>query len=297
MYFFMRALVALSVCCFVGCSSWQADSGREQKRAKADATEAHHSEISTSSNKATTPSVAQASRELQPKPSVPRKKIKQRKQQPRFDVVASDAPAKEFFMSLVEGSDMNMIVHPDVSGNITIKLKRVTLDEALKAIRDSYGYDFLRKVYGYQIVPRELQSKIFRINYLNINRIGRSATAVSSGQITSSESSSSGSSGSGSSSNSGTTATVQSTQIETQSESHFWAKLENLLSMIVGAGDGRQVVVDADSGIAVVKAYPSELRYVEDFLEKAQLSLQRQVVIEAKILEVNLGDGYQAGIQ
>ena len=220
------------------------------------------------------------------------------KNMPRFDVVASDAPSREFFMSLVAGTDVNMIVHPDVAGNITIKLKQVTLEEALKAVRDVYGYDFVRKAYGYKIVPKKLQSKVFRINYLNINRVGKSATSVSSGQITSGGSNGSSSSESStSSSSSDSVSTVQSTQIETQSSSNFWAKLENLLGMIVGNGDGRHVVVDADSGIAVVKAYPSELRYVETFLEQAELSLQKQVIIEAKILEVNLGDGYQAGIQ
>lgn len=227
-----------------------------------------------------------------PKPvAAPRPQIKQ----PRFDVAAADAPAREFFMSLVQGSDMNMIVHPDVAGNITIQLKQVTLEEALSAVRDVYGYDFVRKAYGYQIVPRELQSKVFRINYLNINRVGKSATSVSSGQITSSGSSSTDAAGASSATES--VSTIQSTQIQTQSESNFWAKLQNLLTMIVGTGDGRNVVVDADSGIAVVKAYPGELRYVEDFLAKAQLSLQQQVIIEAKILEVNLGEGYQAGIQ
>lgn len=218
-----------------------------------------------------------------------------RKQQSRFDVAANDAPAKEFFLGLVAGSGVNMIVHPDVSGNITITLKQVTLEEALTAVRDVYGYDFLRKSYGYQIVPRELQSKVFRINYLNINRIGKSATSVSSGQITSTENSSNSDGGDSSSSES--VSTVQSTQIHTQSQSNFWAKLENLLTMIVGSGDGRHVVVDPDSGIAVVKAFPGELRYVETFLEQAELSLKRQVVIEAKILEVELGDGYQAGVQ
>lgn len=228
-------------------------------------------------------------------PVVPVVKPKAKPELPRFDVSAADAPAREFFMSLVQGGDINMIVHPDVAGNITIQLKQVTLEEALKAVRDVYGYDFVLKAYGYQIVPRELQSKVFRINYLNINRVGKSATSVSSGQISSSESSSSGSGGTSSSTES--VSTVQSTQIQTQSESNFWAKLENLLTMIIGTGDGRNVVVDPDSGIAVVKAYPGELRYVEDFLQKAQLSLQQQVIIEAKILEVNLGDGYQAGIQ
>ncbi|PIE44073.1 MAG: pilus (MSHA type) biogenesis protein MshL [Gammaproteobacteria bacterium] len=223
--------------------------------------------------------------------------LRAKRKQPRFDVLASAAPAKDFFMSLVAGSHINMVLHPEVSGKITIKLKQVTLEEALKAVRDVYGYDFLRKEYGYQIVPRKLQSKVFRINYLNINRIGRSSTSVSSGQITASGQKSNSGGSSGSSSSSGKVATVQSTQIKTQSNSHFWKRLDNLLTMIVGGGEGRKVVVDANSGVAMVRAYPGELRNVEAFLEQAQLSLQKQVIIEAKILEVNLGDGYQAGIQ
>ena len=42
--------------------------------------------------------------------------------------------------------------------------------------------------------------------------------------------------------------------------------------------------------------YPNELREVESFLTATQLVVQRQVILEAKIIEVTLNDGYQAGI-
>src|SRR5690606_17817191 len=69
-----------------------------------------------------------------------------------------------------------------------------------------------------------------------------------------------------------------------------------LLGSISGAGNERSVVVSPQTGMVVVRAFPNELQQVEEFLTASQSALQRQVVLEAKILEVELEEGFQSGI-
>src|SRR3990167_4166903 len=106
---------------------------------------------------------------------------------PRFDVAAKDMPASEFFLSLMNGAGQNIVVHPEVTGNITFSLRNVTLEEVLAAVRDSYGYDFGRTSYGYQIFPNQAITRTYDINYLNLQRQGITDTEVSSGQVNTSD--------------------------------------------------------------------------------------------------------------
>lgn len=212
----------------------------------------------------------------------------------RFDVTAAGASAKAYFAGLVQGSNANVVVHPEVNASISIQLKNVTLEEALDATCDLYELDYLGREYGYQVVPRKLQSQVFRVDYLDVARNGNSNTLVSSGQVSFTQSNSEEGA---SASSTEDTSTTQSAQIRTESFSEVWKNLRASVETLVGNKDGRSVVVDAQSGTIVVKAMPSELREVEAFLARAQNSLQRQVLIEAKIVEVTLQEGSDTGIQ
>jgi MSHA biogenesis protein MshL len=84
--------------------------------------------------------------------------------------------------------------------------------------------------------------------------------------------------------------------VTTTSDSNFWGDIQRSLTAILGGATGRSVVVNPQSGVIVVRAMPNELRGVEQFLTAMQLIVERQVMLEAKIIEVRLRDGYQAGI-
>lgn len=207
----------------------------------------------------------------------------------RFDVSVTNLPAREFFMGLVADTDTNLVVNPDITGNISIALKNVTLEDVLKAVSDLYGFAYEKGSYGYNVYLQRLTTRVYRLSYLNVKRTGFSKVGVSSGQLTNSGSSSSSS---GSSSSSAT----NNTEINTSSDSDFWAELDKSLKVILANKVGRDFIVNPQSGIVVVRAQTDEHKEIENFLKISENSLQRQVVLEAKILEVELNKNFQSGI-
>jgi MSHA biogenesis protein MshL len=235
----------------------------------------------------------------------------------RFDVAVSDAPARPFFEGLADGTPYNIVLEPGVGGTVTLKLKNVTLIEVLDAVREAYGYDYRRIPSGFVIVPAAMQTRLFQVNYIDLERRGTSRTRVASGQVgQSSGAATPGGAIQGTDGqsqglsepagavfvgrNGGKDADrikeITGTSISTRSSSDFWPELEASLKGLVGTDGGRAVVVNAQSGIIAVRANPRELRDVQQFLDKIQDIAARQVIIEAKIVEVELSSAFRAGI-
>ncbi len=228
----------------------------------------------------------------------------------RFRIQANNVDAKAFFASLVQNSEYSVALHPAVEGRITVNLTDVTLDEALNVVRDLYGYDIEKVGKVIQIYPAGLRTVTIPVDYLQFKRSGRSLTAITTGTITntdnnsnsnnssrtSSSSSTRSSNSDGTSSSNSTKSTRGGTEIETLSESDFWPQLEKAVSRLIGSGRGQSVVVTPQAGVLTLRAYPDEVREVRQFLDVSQQRMQRQVILEAKILEVTLSDGYQQGI-
>lgn len=202
----------------------------------------------------------------------------------RLRVNANNVNSKAFFTSLIKGTGYNLVIHPDVRGNITLALKDVTVQEALNVVSDIYGYNIERQGQLIQIFPATLRTETFPVDYLQLQRSGVSLTSISTGAVSSP-----------SDSNEGAVSTGGSV-IKTKTESNFWVQLEKAVSAMIGSGEGRGIVVSPQASLITVKAYPNELREVRRFLAVSKKRLKRQVILEAKILEVTLSDGFQQGI-
>ncbi|WP_137224759.1 pilus (MSHA type) biogenesis protein MshL [Shewanella sp. MEBiC00475] len=228
----------------------------------------------------------------------------------RFDVSANEVDARVFFPSLVKDTPLSIAVHPDVQGKISLSLKAVTLSEAIQVVEDIYGYEVNREGRILRVFPSGMRTETFPLNYIYMQREGLSLTSVNSGRISdqndnssssssnNSSSNSSSSSNSGSGSNSNSSDNTNGTFIRSTTKTDFWGELQTTLMAIMGeTGGGRQVVVTPQAGLVTIRAFPDELRQVRSFLKIAESHLQRQVILEAKIIEVTLSDGYQQGIQ
>ena len=235
----------------------------------------------------------------------------------RFNVSFNNVPVQQFFNSIVAGTRYNMLINPEVTGTITANLKDVTLFEALEAVREMYGYDY--KIDGTRIYirPLTMQTKMFKVNYLTANRKGVSSLRVSSTSVANAGTSSSGGNNNGNGSNdnsnnnnnnnnnsnngdnSGGRSPSQrdAASVQTTSSSDFWVELKTALDAIVDSGkEGRSVTISPQSGVIVIRAMPDELRNVDEYLRATQVSVDRQVILEAKILEVELNSNFQSGV-
>ncbi|GAB4393319.1 MAG: pilus (MSHA type) biogenesis protein MshL [Gammaproteobacteria bacterium] len=221
----------------------------------------------------------------------------------RFDVTVADVDARAFFMGLVEGTPYSMAVSPGIQGVISLTLKNVTLDEVMDTVRELYGYQYRKTAYGYQVLPNQLTTQTFTVNYLDILRNGHTETSTNSGQIT--ERISSSGVGATNSTPNSTTQNEQTqanelgqsgSRVQTRSEIDFWKDLTTSLQAMIGVDGGRSVIVNKTAGVVVVRAFPAELQQVADYLDTLQNRVGQQIVLEAKILEVRLNDAFQSGI-
>lgn len=228
----------------------------------------------------------------------------------RLEVSATEVDAKDFFQAIVRGSQYNVIIHPEVTGQISLSLNNVTLSEALTVVEDVYGYEIIRRGNVVKVFPPGIRTETIALNYLFLKRFGSSSTTINSGGVSENDpnsgnsgnnnnNSSNNNSGGNNSQNGNSGSNNQNSGINlyTENESNFWKELKESLAAFVGTGEGRSVIVSPQAGLVTVRALPQEITAVKKFITATESHLHRQVIIEAKIMEVTLSDDFQQGIK
>lgn len=245
-------------------------------------------------------SVAEALR-----PELPVQKDRELFGEPRLDIQANEVDARTFFAGLVKNSHYSIAIHPEVQGSITLDLKQVRLQDVFEIVQEIYGYDVQQTGNVYRVYPSGIRTETFAVNYLLMQRDGSTSSSVSTGgvsQFGGSSGNNSGGLGGGNRGNNnnnnlnGLSGGGNGTTISTTTQTNFWAQLQAALISMVGAEQGRSVVVSPQAGLVSVRAMPDELRQVRKFLQASQESVQRQVILEARVIELTLSDEYQQGI-
>lgn len=230
----------------------------------------------------------------------------------RFDFVVNNATASQVFLQLGLGTKYNILVPPDLGGKISISLKRTTVPEALEALRELFGYDF-RIASGNRVFvsTNAVQTRMFRVNYLPGRRQGSSElriASMSSKTTTSTTGTTTGATtgtttgtttGATSAASSGQSSSGQggaSSSVTSTTDTDFWGDVKKSLDSLIGQEGGRGVTINAAAGVILVRATPAELRQVADFLRVVQVTIERQVMLEAKIVEVRLSKGSETGV-
>ncbi len=241
-------------------------------------------------------------------PQVPQQKERALFGEPRYDIKADATPASTFFAGLVQDSAFSVAVHPGVSGSITLDLKQVRLAEVFDLVSEMYGYDIQKKAQVYRVYPAGMRTETYSVNYLLMQRDGLTSSSISSGGVSQFGNNNNNNSNNGNNNFTGNNSSNQfntgnnnnsgnGTNISTTTRTNFWEQLSQSLGALIGTENGRSVVVSPQAGLVTVKAMPDEHREIAKFLDASESNIQRQVILEARIIELTLNDDYQQGIQ
>lgn len=242
--------------------------------------------------------------------------------EPRFDLAVSNTPVSQVLQAMVAGTRYSLLVPPELAGDVSLNLKDVTVRDVLDALRDVYGYEYSLRGQRITVRPNTIQSRLFQVSYLASKRGGTSSTRVSSSSM------SGGASGTAGGAAPSTSQVSESANVFTGVVHDFWFDLGHALATVLqcefeissaaGTGqpsgaslvgqllgqrmdklrcpDGRNFMINGQSGVVMVRALPTELREVERLIKAMQANIERQVMIEAKIIEVELSDDFRTGI-
>ena len=234
---------------------------------------------------------------------------------PRFNVAADNVAAPQFLAALVADSDFSVMVHPAVSGTISLQLKQVTVPQVMQLLRDMYGYDIRRQGQVFQVAAPGLRTETIAVNYLMLQRSGLSSVTVNSGGVSEERQNNNNnqqndpvlqddSQNTGDQNEQQRRRNNQQSQrsdfngsmVQSQSQTSFWDELSQSLQLLLGDAPGRVVSVSPQAGLVTIRAMPDEIAAIRQYLQQSESHLQRQVILEARIIEVTLNDDYQQGI-
>jgi len=214
--------------------------------------------------------------------------------QETYTVVVNEVSASELLFSLARDAKLNVDIHPDIEGLVSINAINQTLPQILDRIAKQVSLRYQLDGSTLVLQPDAPYWKNYAVDYVNMARDTVSEVGVAT-QISTTGGSVGGGGGASGSGN------VSNTKVNNSSSNHFWKVVENNILTIIGQGsaggdESSPIAVNALSSMISVLATHAQQREVQAFLDQVLSSALRQVLIEMTIVEVDLSDRYQAGV-
>lgn len=217
------------------------------------------------------------------------------------DVVARNTPLRDVLHVIAQATSLNYVMERDVAPEapINVTLKSVTAENALRTVLASVDYFYTIK--DNTIVIKTKDTKIFELGHPPMMQ---SYSVEVGGDILGAATSSgggSGGSGGGGGGSSSIKGSVSQTVKSDPTAYDFWNVIERSLANLLGTPEAgtvssNSVAVNRLAGTVMVTANMQALRRVEEYLSAVKRIMNRQVLIEAKIIEVNLNEAFKFGI-
>lgn len=222
--------------------------------------------------------------------------------QETYSVIVTDVPVKDVLFALARDAGVNVDVSGDLQGNVTINAIDQTLPQILDRISRQASIRYSLDNGTLVVMPDAPYWQSYRIDYVNLSRTTEGEVTVATqiatagGSVGEDEAA-----GGGSDSESNGSKTI----VKNLSDNSFWAVLgANLRQLITGKSQGAKgategddpVVVNPMSGMVSVRANGVQHQQIQAYIDQLSAGAKRQVLIEITVVEVDLSDQYQAGV-
>lgn len=233
----------------------------------------------------------------------------------RMTITVNQADLKDVLRAATADTDLNLVFEPGLDLGVQgLNLKSMTLDEILDTVLPRLGLACTREGRSLYVHTAESSLRFYHVDLLAMTRAGSKSYQVNeSGQVVA---------GGGA----GGSASAYTSSIQAGQSSDPWAELEGGLMLLVfgkdperaaagvpgangsanpGGGSGgvrghaaggRTLLIQPGAGLVAVGADAATQRRVEAYLRETRQRSQRQVQLEARIVEVTLGDDDQLGV-
>ncbi|WP_144436853.1 pilus (MSHA type) biogenesis protein MshL [Thermosulfidibacter takaii] len=227
--------------------------------------------------------------------------LQEERKRKRFDLVLRDAPLGEVLRTLAREKGYNIVFGSGVPvhDTVTVDLRQITFDEALKVLSKSKGFAYVIDGNTVWIVKSQIDTRIFKMDVVNLTRAMTVGSSVSSG-------------GTGGEATSGTF----SVNVDVANSFSVWQDVGCNLCVLIGlscssgskgaqigggvvqlCSDGKKfVAINRTTGHVIVTAEKVQLQRVDDYIESVKASLEKQVVLDVRIAEVELKDEFKLGV-
>lgn len=221
-----------------------------------------------------------------------------------YTVVVTDVAVDKLLFALARDAKLNIDIRPGITGKVTLNAIEQTLPQILDRISRQVDLRYEIKEGVLSIAPDEPYLHSYKVNYVNMSRDSKSEIKIAT-QI-----SRTGSAivGQGQTQNDAE-GNASNTEVKNTSNNRFWDTVTaNIKAILVEksstsnskttseTNQNPDVISSPESGMITVRATHKQHAEIQAFLDKILANVQRQVLIEATIAEVRLGDQYQAGI-
>lgn len=207
-------------------------------------------------------------------------------------IAARNTPLREVLYIIAETANLNLVIGRDVNPDlpVTLAVKDIAVDKALETIFNSVDYFY--SVSNNILIVNAFETEIFELGKPNIVQDYKIDVG---GNILSGTASG----GSGTTSVSGDVSMKSSSD---EASFKFWDAMDKTLTTLLAAGSGTgqpsgaNFVINRMAGTIMVTATKKDLKKIGNYLSNLKKVLNRQVLVEARIVEVQLSEGLKYGI-